>query len=181
MNGATDHPLLGTAGDLSLSADSGQPSGRPGSQVSERKVGSGPMRDGEDAAGEAKPGPERPRFAASTTPGSVTSKRTTRVRLIPPETTTPALFGSDHRRADTSERALGDFTTTPAILPLVPLAILIGVIGAGISLGAALHDRVLHQPLLLPAPQRASGLAQRQHARCHRHHHPHRRRSDRRA
>ena len=45
-----------------------------------------------------------------------------------------ALVGSDLRSTDTKERALGDFTTTSAILPLVPLAILIGAIGAGISL-----------------------------------------------
>ena len=62
----------------------------------------------------------------------MTSKRT--IRLTIPRDDDPALFGNDHRRADTSERALGDFTTTPAILQLVPLAILIGVIGAGISL-----------------------------------------------
>ena len=41
---------------------------------------------------------------------------------------------------DTAERALGDFTTTPAILRLVPLAVLIGVLGAGISL--ALLDMI---------------------------------------
>ena len=43
-------------------------------------------------------------------------------------------LGSDRRPRDTSERALGDFTTTPAVLRLVPLAILIGALGAGISL-----------------------------------------------
>lgn len=46
----------------------------------------------------------------------------------------PTLLGSDLRPTDTSERTLGDFTTAPAILRLVPLAILIGVVGAGISL-----------------------------------------------
>ena len=35
---------------------------------------------------------------------------------------------------------LGDFTTTPAILPLVPLAVVIGALGAGISL--ALLDMI---------------------------------------
>lgn len=41
-------------------------------------------------------------------------------------------FGSDHRPLDTTERGLGDFTTTPPILRLVPLALLIGALGAGI-------------------------------------------------
>ena len=41
---------------------------------------------------------------------------------------------------DRTERVLGDFTTTRAILPLVPLAIVIGVLGAGISL--ALLDMI---------------------------------------
>jgi CIC family chloride channel protein len=48
--------------------------------------------------------------------------------------------GAERRRKETSERALGDFTTTPAILRLVPLAILIGALGAGISL--ALLDMI---------------------------------------
>ncbi len=39
-----------------------------------------------------------------------------------------------------SERALGDFTTTPAILRLIPLAILIGVLATGIAL--ALLDMI---------------------------------------
>jgi H+/Cl- antiporter ClcA len=52
----------------------------------------------------------------------------------PPKNDDAALLGNDLRPIDTKERALGDFTTTPAILPLVPLAILIGAIGAGISL-----------------------------------------------
>jgi chloride channel protein, CIC family len=38
------------------------------------------------------------------------------------------------------ERALGDFTTTPAILRLGPLAILVGALGAGVSL--ALLDMI---------------------------------------
>ena len=46
----------------------------------------------------------------------------------------------DHRPADTTERSLGDFTTTPAILRLVPLALVIGGLGAGISL--ALLDMI---------------------------------------
>ncbi len=50
------------------------------------------------------------------------------------------LLGADRRPHDTTERGLGDFTTTPAIVRLVPLAILIGALGAGISL--ALLDMI---------------------------------------
>ncbi|MGH9070545.1 MAG: chloride channel protein [Acidimicrobiales bacterium] len=49
-------------------------------------------------------------------------------------------LGAERRPRDTSERALGDFTTTPAILRLVPLGILVGALGAGISL--ALLDMI---------------------------------------
>ncbi len=51
-----------------------------------------------------------------------------------------AFLGVDHRPADTTERSLGDFTTRPAILRLVPLAIVLGGLGAGISL--ALLDMI---------------------------------------
>ncbi|MGH9169448.1 MAG: chloride channel protein [Acidimicrobiales bacterium] len=44
-------------------------------------------------------------------------------------------LGADRRPRDTSERGLGDFTTRPEILRLVPLGILVGALGAGISLG----------------------------------------------
>ena len=44
-------------------------------------------------------------------------------------------LGADHRPTLTAERDLGDFTTTPAILRLVPLALVIGALGAGVSLG----------------------------------------------
>jgi chloride channel protein, CIC family len=44
------------------------------------------------------------------------------------------LLGEDLRPAHTRERALGDFTVTPAILRLVPVALVIGVLAAGISL-----------------------------------------------
>ncbi|MHB1784161.1 MAG: chloride channel protein, partial [Acidimicrobiales bacterium] len=54
--------------------------------------------------------------------------------------TADAALGVDRRPGETSERALGDFTTAPAILRLVPLAILIGGLGAGISL--ALLDMI---------------------------------------
>jgi H+/Cl- antiporter ClcA len=49
-------------------------------------------------------------------------------------------LGHDRRGRDTAERALGDFTTRPAILRLVPLAIAVGALGAGISL--ALLDMI---------------------------------------
>jgi CIC family chloride channel protein len=44
-------------------------------------------------------------------------------------------LGADHRPTVTTERGLGDFTATPALLRLVPLALLIGALGAGVSLG----------------------------------------------
>jgi CIC family chloride channel protein len=48
--------------------------------------------------------------------------------------------GPDRPSQDVAERALGDFTTTPAILRLVPLALAVGALGAGISL--ALLDMI---------------------------------------
>ncbi|HLH29378.1 MAG TPA: chloride channel protein, partial [Acidimicrobiales bacterium] len=44
------------------------------------------------------------------------------------------LIGTDHRPAQTTERGLGDFTATPEVLKLVPLAVAIGALGAGIAL-----------------------------------------------
>lgn len=49
-------------------------------------------------------------------------------------------FGPDHRPAVTAERALGDFTATGQLLRFVPLALIIGALGAGISL--ALLDMI---------------------------------------
>jgi len=49
-------------------------------------------------------------------------------------------LGAERRPRDTSERSLGDFTTTPSLLRLVPLGILVGVLGAAISL--ALLDMI---------------------------------------
>ncbi|MGH9104768.1 MAG: chloride channel protein [Acidimicrobiales bacterium] len=49
-------------------------------------------------------------------------------------------LGTDLRPAGAAERSLGDFTTKPQVLLLVPLAILIGALGAGISL--ALLDMI---------------------------------------
>ncbi len=59
---------------------------------------------------------------------------------IPPDAAATPRSGPDRPSHDSPERALGDFTTTPAILRLVPLAVLIGVLGAGISL--ALLDMI---------------------------------------
>jgi CBS domain-containing protein len=50
------------------------------------------------------------------------------------------MVGPDQRPPDAPERALGDFTTTPAILRLVPLAIVIGALATGIAL--ALLDMI---------------------------------------
>ena len=52
----------------------------------------------------------------------------------------PAPGGSNGIARGPTEAVLGDFTTTPAILRLVPLAVVIGVLGAGISL--ALLDMI---------------------------------------
>ncbi len=49
-------------------------------------------------------------------------------------------FGADHRTQGASERALGDFTASPELLRLVPLALVVGAFGAGISL--ALLDMI---------------------------------------
>ncbi|MGH9076401.1 MAG: chloride channel protein [Acidimicrobiales bacterium] len=77
-------------------------------------------------------------------PGSETRDDLEATVLEPPSPTdnegTEAFLGPDPRPRVTAERALGDFTTTPAILRLVPLAVLIGALGAGISL--ALLDMI---------------------------------------
>jgi chloride channel protein, CIC family len=49
-------------------------------------------------------------------------------------------FASDGRARGTGERALGDFTASPSILALVPLAVAVGALGAGIAL--ALLDMI---------------------------------------
>jgi chloride channel protein, CIC family len=59
---------------------------------------------------------------------------------ISPEPDDVPYFGPDRRPAATEERALGDFTTTLDTIRLVPLALLTGVLGAGISL--ALLDMI---------------------------------------
>ena len=42
-------------------------------------------------------------------------------------------LGAEHRPRGTPEWALGDFTTTPSLLRLVPLGIAVGILAAGIS------------------------------------------------
>ncbi len=62
-----------------------------------------------------------------------------RLTATPPDT--PAdMVPPDPRPPGASERALGDFTTTPAILRLIPPALLIGVLATGIAL--ALLDMI---------------------------------------
>ena len=86
-----------------------------------------PSRDSEASSGRPKPEPEAVEGHADWDTGSD----------IPADATSK---GTDRRHQDTAERALGDFTTTPALLRLVPLAIGIGALGAGISL--ALLDMI---------------------------------------
>ncbi|MGH9018175.1 MAG: chloride channel protein [Acidimicrobiales bacterium] len=57
-----------------------------------------------------------------------------------PESHGDAFLGPAPLAHETSERELGDFTTTPAIVRLVPLAVVIGALGAGVSL--ALLDMI---------------------------------------
>ena len=58
----------------------------------------------------------------------------------PEETDAETYLGAERRPADTSELALGDVTATPSLLRLVPLAIAVGALAAGISL--ALLDMI---------------------------------------
>ncbi len=52
-----------------------------------------------------------------------------------PEGDERTYLGTDRRPPEAIERALGDFTMTPSVLRLIPLAVLIGALGAGIALG----------------------------------------------
>jgi chloride channel protein, CIC family len=62
-----------------------------------------------------------------------------RLELEPPAADAD-LIGQDIRPVSSAERELGDFTTTPAILRLVPLAVVIGALATGIAL--ALLDMI---------------------------------------
>ncbi len=52
----------------------------------------------------------------------------------------PGRLGARERSSDLPERGLGDFTTSPALVRLVPLGLAVGALGAGISL--ALLDMI---------------------------------------
>ncbi len=58
----------------------------------------------------------------------------------PREVSEVSSLGAKRGDRDTAERALGDFTTAPAIVRLVPLAIAVGILGTGVSL--ALLDMI---------------------------------------
>gem|GEM_PF-29194 len=93
--------------------------------------------------GAIAPGPEGPGGAgapAGPGPGPVTSPGRSEGGSPPPGGPEPAYLGPDRRPKHTGERDLGDFTTRPAVLRLVPLAIVVGALSAGISL--ALLDMI---------------------------------------
>ena len=74
--------------------------------------------------------------------GGATDVATTAVHEMPREgeAGSETYLGAEHRPRRTPERALGDFTTTPSLLRLVPLGIAVGILAAGISL--ALLDMI---------------------------------------
>jgi len=78
-----------------------------------------------------------PRVEASNDPAGDPSDAPAEPEGGPSPLASGGFNGSARRPA---EAVLGDFTTTPAILRLVPLAVVIGVLGAGISL--ALLDMI---------------------------------------
>ncbi|MHB1773970.1 MAG: chloride channel protein, partial [Acidimicrobiales bacterium] len=75
--------------------------------------------------------------ATSDDPTATPATATSDDRTAAEEATFP---GADLRRVGTSERALGDFTTSPSVLALVPLALAVGALAAGVSL--ALLDMI---------------------------------------
>ncbi len=85
----------------------------------------------------------RPKPASAADPGGQPRTEKTAIHDVPavvsPDTASTYL-GPDRRPPETAERGLGDFTTTPAILWLVPLSVGVGALGAGISL--ALLDMI---------------------------------------
>jgi H+/Cl- antiporter ClcA len=84
--------------------------------------------------------PEPSRTEESDTESEIETTEIHEMSESTPDAGDEPFLGSDRRPLITTERALGDFTTTTAILRLVPLALLIGVLGAGISL--ALLDMI---------------------------------------
>jgi CIC family chloride channel protein len=81
-------------------------------------------------------------------PGSAGQNDATPAKEIRPLIEVPAdtpganssYLGADRRPAVSTERALADFTTDPSILWLIPLAVVVGAVGAGVSL--ALLDMI---------------------------------------
>ena len=89
---------------------------------------------------EPAPGPANHLNEQIRTEAHIEAAPGTEVPDVPPAAADTPRPGPDRRSHHSPERALGDFTTTPTILPLVPLAVVIGVLGAGISL--ALLDMI---------------------------------------
>ena len=91
------------------------------------------------------------------------------------------VVGPDLRPPGAAERILGDFTTTPAILRLVPLALFIGALSAGIAL--VLLDMIGFLTNLLYYQRISVQLVSpnAEPARCDRHRHPRLGRPGRRA
>ncbi len=90
------------------------------------------------------PQPLRPLGTVAEEPGTVPGDHQDGRGVAGPDPGAPldhdGLVGSDRRAPASHERALGDFTTTTTVLRLVPLAVVIGALGAGIAL--ALLDMI---------------------------------------
>jgi CIC family chloride channel protein len=103
---------------------------------------------GEPPAGDgARPGEEKPPVEVEVEvlgklrePGEVRQREQRAREEGRPQASEASYLGVDRRPERSSERALGDFTTTPSVLRLVPVAILIGALSAGIAL--ALLDMI---------------------------------------
>jgi len=89
---------------------------------------------------ESAPGPDNHPSEEPRTGTHIEAVDGTQVSDNPRAAADPRSPDSDHRSHHSPEQALGDFTTTPALLLLVPLALGIGALGAGISL--ALLDMI---------------------------------------
>lgn len=98
-----------------------------------RRLGLGSIPGVELAKGELAPVGDGDEALVDEPESGNVEDRASSPAIASPETSSTYL-GDDRRPRDTSERALGDFTTSPTVLRLIPLAILIGVLGAGISL-----------------------------------------------
>jgi len=117
-----------------VSGDEGAPAPRHEGAPAPELAVPATARAGDDAAQAAGPAGEEATVVALTgtaAPGPPVSQRE-------PEGST--YLGTDLRPKGARERGLGDFTTTPGTLRLVPLAVLIGALSAGIAL--ALLDMI---------------------------------------